>query len=286
MTCGLRQTLLFSLIWIVSGCDGDQEVAPAYISVSPFSFEIRAGEGTQRQNITDGWIYVGGQYVGAYELPAIIPLLNNGSAEVRILPGYRQDGRITNAYRYALLEPYVTQANFAALDTTDIVPVTRYQSGLKFPFIEGFDGAHFFNTDRDNDPETKIQLTTSQDAFEGSRSGIIELTEQHSSLTCVYDIERAIPQSPDPIILELHFKSDIPFSIGFIGNKGIGGEDDLIQATLLPKSEWTKVYFDYREIINLSNAISYRLAIRANYQSDTPLATQRISIDNVKVIHR
>ena len=286
MTCGWKRILYFLIIVFMVSCDGDQEAAPTYLSVQKFSFNVRAGEGTGRQNITDAWVYANGQYIGAYELPAIVPLLANGKTDVRILPGYRQDGRITNAYRYALLQPFETTLFFNDLDTSVVHPYTAYQDGLKFPFVEGFDGAHFLNTDRDNDPETKLQLTGSGDAFEGSRSGVIELTEQHSVITCVYDIERVIPQSPDPIILELHFKSDIPFSIGFIANKGISGEEDLIQANLLPKSEWTKVYFDFREIINLSNAVSYRLAIRANFQANINLTTQRIWLENIKVINR
>ncbi|MBK8955358.1 MAG: hypothetical protein IPM34_07365 [Saprospiraceae bacterium] len=286
MTLSLYRILCISSLWIWTSCDADQEPPPAYIQVNPFEFEIKPGEGTARQQISDAWIYIDNQYIGAYQLPATLPVIGNGLLEILIQPGYRENGQITHPARYDLLEPYVSSALFDPLETTHIVPKTAYQSGLKFTFLEEFEGIHFLNIDRDGNSETKILLSTVEEAFEGLRSGVIELTNERKSLLAVYDIEKQIPQSPDAIILELHFKSDIPFSIGFIGNKGALGEDYLINATLLPKKNWTKAYFNFRDIINDSNANSYRLAISANYRSDTAIAVQRILLDNIKVIHR
>ncbi|MBK9107733.1 MAG: hypothetical protein IPM92_04965 [Saprospiraceae bacterium] len=280
-----RFTYFISFL-VLYACDTEQEPAPAYLTVQDFSFQAKPGEGTSRQNITDAWIYVNNQYVGAYELPATIPVLSSGLLEVLIQAGFRKNGRITSPSRYELLEPYQTTALFDPLETTQLAPSTAYQANLDFTFLEEFEGVHFLNIDRDGNSETKILLSTVEDAFEGLRSGVIELTKDRKSLLAVYDIEKVIPQSPDPIILELHFKADIPFSIGFLGNKGALGEDYLINASLLPKKEWTKAYFDFRDIINDSNANGYRLAISANFQEDTAIAIQRILLDNIKVVHR
>lgn len=72
--------------------------------------------------------------------------------------------------------------------------------------------------DRDGDLNTKMVNSGSQDAFEGTNSGLIELTSVNPFETW-YDFDSQ-PISTDPIYLEFHYKSDIPFSIGFISFKG------------------------------------------------------------------
>lgn len=278
--------LYFLLLCIFCACDRDDEKIPAYLYIEPFDFNVKIGEGSGSQNLTDVWVYVNDRYYGAYELPCWIAVLEKGIGEVLLLPGYRQDGRITNAFRYQLLNPYQIKLQLDPQITDTIRPATSYQSGLQFSVIEDFEGIHFFNTDRDKDPETKIVLTNTSDAFEGSHSGMITLTKEHPSISAEYILNDPIPQSGDPIILELNFKSDIPFSIGFIAYKNILGEENLIKAGILPKKNWTKVYFDFREIINTSNADYYHLAIAADFQKDSSKAEQQIYIDNIKVIHR
>lgn len=278
--------LIFLLLWTFCACDREDEKIPSYLYIEPFDFSVRIGEGTGSQNLSDVWIYVNDHYYGAYELPCWIPVLESGTSEVLLIPGYRQDGRITNAFRYQLLNPFKITIQLDPQITDTIRPNTSYQSGLQFSVIEDFEGIHFFNTDRDKDPETKILLTDASEAFEGSHSGSIALTKEHPSISAEYILNDPIPQSGDPIILELNFKADIPFSIGFIGYKNILGEENLIKAGVLPKKNWTKVYFDFREIINSSNSDYYHLAIAADFQKDSSKAIQQIFIDNIKVIHR
>ena len=45
-------------------------------------------------------------------------------------------------------------------------------------------------------------------------------------------------------------------------------------------------YFDFREILNSSDATSYKLAITSTFANNIDLPKQRILIDNLKVIHR
>ncbi|MCC6753222.1 MAG: hypothetical protein IT266_04470 [Saprospiraceae bacterium] len=287
MTYSCLPNALISLcLCALIACDAGEEPQPAYLSVDPIQFEVRSHEGSANQHLPDAWIYVGSRYAGAYELPVRIPVLANQVEEVLILPGYRLNGSISSPARAALLEPYRTEVQFIPGQDVLVTPSCGYQANLKFPFLESFEGNHFFNDDRDGDPETRIVASLPEEAFEGVRAGKIELRKEHPKLRVAYDIPKEIPQSPDPILLELHFKSDIPFSIGFLGNKGGAVEDDLIRAVLLPKKTWTKVYFDFREIVNLSNAQSYRLAIDANFQQDSTLDVQRIYLDNIKVVHR
>ncbi len=267
-------------------CDSEVEPTPSYLHIAPFLFTANAGQGTSKQDLRDAWIYIGSRYAGAYELPAAIPVLAGDTSDVLIIPGYRLDGQITHSAQARLMNPFTTRLAFRPGQNTDVIPSSSYQEGLKFSFVEDFESGHFINVDRDGDQETKILLSTPEEAFEGNRAGVIQLSAAHPVLEAMYDIDEVIAKSGDPILLELHFKSDVPFSIGFIGNRGGLGEVRLIQADILPKENWTKIYFDFRDIINKADLLSLRLAVYARYQKENPKVSQKVFLDNIKVVHR
>lgn len=282
-----RSSFIILIILIgFCACDREHEAAPSYIYIDKFSFQVKQGQGSAHQNITDGWLYVNGNYYGAYELPAWIPVLEEGSSEVILFPGYRQNGSITNSFRYALLNSYTAMIDLVSRETDTIRPVTSYQDGLKFLILESFDGNHLLAGDRDQDPDTKILLSASAEAFEGTNSGLIELTSAHPYLFAEYINPVNITPSGDPIILELSYLSDIPFSIGFTGRNVLGEEIDLVDGVVFPKKTWTKIYFDFRDNINKSGSVSFKLAVTAAYRSDSIPAIQRIFLDNIKLIQR
>ncbi len=277
---------LFILTGFVS-CDLEDEKIPSYLYIEKFTFSVKADEGSAHQNITDGRIYVNGNYYGSYELPAWIPVLEEGVSDILIFPGIRINGMITNATRYTLLNSYQSQLTLEAGKTDTIRPGTSYQDDLVFSVIEDFDHNEFFNKDRDGDSDTKINLSSNVESFEGANSGLIELSNTHSYISEEHGLDLYIPKSGDPIMLELSFKSDIPFAFGFIGHKVFdGSEENLLNALVLPKREWTKIYFDFREIINDSHSDYFHLAVSANFNKDSTPAVQRILLDNIKVIHR
>jgi hypothetical protein len=277
---------LFILTGFVS-CDLEDEKIPSYLYIDKFSFSVKSDEGSAHQNITDGRIYVNGNYYGSYELPAWIPVLEEGVADILMFPGIRINGMITNSGRYTLLNSYQTQFTLDPGITDTIRPATSYQDDIVFSVIEDFDHNEFFNKDRDGDSDTKINLTSNAESFEGANSGLIELSSAHAYISEEHGLDLYIPKSGDQIMLELSFKSDIPFALGFIGHRVFdGSEENLLNALVLPKREWTKIYFDFREIINGSNSDYFHLAVSANFVQDSTPVIQRILLDNIKVIHR
>jgi hypothetical protein len=277
--------LYVGLLFISCGADQDEPI-PSYLYIKPFAFTTKPNQGTSNQKLIDAWIYVNGVYVGAYELPVHVPVLFSGLCSIKIFPGYRKDGKITLPTIFPIGKEYNTEVDLTIMKTDTISPVTSYEDGLKFPFNENFDGRHFFNQDLDNDVQTKLVLSSGSEAFEGSNAGYIELSETNPLIAVQYDYASPIPSGDIPVIVELHFKSDISFNIGFLGYTGNLLHKNLIVATVFPKKEWTKVYFNFRELINEANSSEYRIAIQANFDPNLGQATQRIFVDNFKVVHR
>jgi hypothetical protein len=277
------------LVIVISfaSCDlgkGDEPV-PYYVHVDDYTFTSGTAQGTARQQFRDIWLFVNDRYVGAYELPATVPVVEDFPIRLKFLPGIRRNGSQNEPTRFPFAEPYeitVDQPNHL-VDT--FRPEFRYASDVILPFIEDFDRFHFFNIEQDGNVETKISLSTAEEAFEGQNSGIINLTKENPVLAAWNDLTFKIPVTPNQVFLELHYKSDIPFYIGFIGLKG-NQTENLINALVLPRKNWNKIYFDFADITNLSKSESYRLGVTAAFISDSVQTEQKILIDNIKVTYR
>ena len=50
-------------------------VVPAFIHIPDYSFNVRPGEGTSDQKITEVWVYNDEQLLGIYDLPAVVPVI-------------------------------------------------------------------------------------------------------------------------------------------------------------------------------------------------------------------
>lgn len=280
-------TLIIPIL-IFNACEAwdKDETIPSYLYIAPIQMNVLGHQGTANQAFKDAWVFVDSQYVGAYELPASIPVLNHGRVEVKIFAGIRNNGSITNPIIYPMTDPYITTVELEEQKTDTVFPKVHYSSDIVFPFIENFDHLHYFNFDKDNNQETKVILSSASDAFEGSNSGLIELTSARNYLEAWFDYDRPIPYGPNSVYIELNYKSTIPFNIGLVGFKAGETESQFIDGVVLPKSSWNKVYFEFKDIVNNYKGNAYRVALAAFYINDTTIKKQEIFIDNIKVLHR
>ena len=263
-----------------------QEAIPSYVHIPSLKLQVSPDQGSSFHQFKDVWVYANNEYVGAYEMPVTIPIVAEGNTEIKIYAGFRKNGMVTQPTRYPFLDPYVINVPLEKTKTDTILPVLFYGGDVKFPFIEDFERIHFFNEEIDGDQETKVILTAAADAFEGANSGEITVSNNHPILEAWYDIPKPIPVSPNQIYMELHYKSDIPFYVGFIGYKAGESPTRLINALVLPKSNWNKIYFDFTDILNNYRGASYKMAVAAAYIKDTAKTEQHIYLDNFKVTHR
>ncbi|MBK7233922.1 MAG: hypothetical protein IPH93_17075 [Saprospiraceae bacterium] len=277
--------LLAIMFVALSACKDPDEPIPAYIDLESFTFDIKPNQGTGKHHFKDVWVYVNDEYLGAYELPIKIPVTHKAPFDLRITPGIRKNGGLNEPVRFTFVDPFSITMNTAPGIVEKVVPDYHYASDIQFPVIEDFDRFHFFNEDKDGNPETAIVLTAPEETFEGSNSGLISLTAQNPLIHTWHDFHRKIPVTPNKVFIELHYKSDIPFYIGLVGLKGADRED-LINGAVLPSANWNKIYFDFTDITNASKSDSYKLALIANFIADTSKTEQKIWLDNIKVTTR
>ena len=124
-----RFTLLLGAIGIAlqlmlfTSCDkfkGDQTI-PAYLTIDSIYLTTSLSmQGSASAKITDAWVYVDEVQIGAFQLPARIPVLERGMHEVQILPGIKQNGIAATRAAYPFYAPIEQTLELTEGDTTTL----------------------------------------------------------------------------------------------------------------------------------------------------------------------
>lgn len=282
--------LAFLALAFWSGCElvNPEEPIPSYLHIRPFSMSTVPGlEGTNDAEITEGWVFVNGEFLGAFSLPATVPVLAQGEADIRIEAGIKENGISTTPDINPFYAPFRIQRTLMPERVDTINPSTRYFDGTKIAFIEDFE---------DNRPRMFTELLSgttglergSAEVFEGAYSGVITLNENNPV------IEIATGQDFTDLLsggvyvyLEVNYKSDAPVAWGLAAEVDPGaGYQLFLDPGFFPSDEWKKIYFSLSPIIFGANLdeLDYKVALQAFLTQDSP-DTARVYLDNIKLLH-
>ena len=316
--CMTTNTFRFSVVFIVLlftasifvSCNkfkGDQTV-PAYVRIDSITvITDYEQEGAPTQNITDAWVYINNEAIGAYELPAVFPVLATGLTEIRVDPGIKLNGIAALRSPYPFYKSIIQEVFLEELvevnlnsDTlfmgNDYVPYTMkttYYDNLKFVWIEDFEDPSL-SLDSTSKSKGDIERTSpanNPEAFLSSYSkysGLMVLDSVAWLLEVATNVGNnsgfVLPKVGEPVFLELDYKNDHYFTAGLYVNE----YSQIIQHSVVnmnPSTEWNKIYINLTPSVSSQvNAIDYNIFFGALKDSNREDA--RILIDNVKLIHR
>lgn len=154
--------LAFVISLFISGCykfEGEQTV-PSYLSIDTIRFSTDyATQGSNTHNISDAWVYVNGQLIGAFELPATFPVLARGKQRLEIRPGIKLNGIAATRVPYPFMKPIVLE-NFSFYEDSivSINPQTTYYENLRFAWKEDFERKSI-TLEKTNQSDTSIYRT-------------------------------------------------------------------------------------------------------------------------------
>ncbi|MBC7776977.1 MAG: hypothetical protein H7246_16215, partial [Phycisphaerae bacterium] len=261
--------------------------SPAYLNLKPFV--VNAAGGTDWQKITDGWLYVNGEFLGAYTLPALVPVLAEGESEVILFPGIKENGIMDTPNIYPYLTKFTKKYNLTGGQTTEVQAVTDYDPGLTYAFGIGrgdFDGGSFIALEnRDSDGVVNVELTT-DGAFAG-KSILMQVDTAHPIMDIATEKMVDLPTLGAPEVwLEMHYKTDIPFFLYLLS----GTEERNEFVYLFNTSEnWNKIYFNLTSNIIATEKSEQRLYFRLSLPKDNAgkyiQNSGKVLIDNIRVVH-
>lgn len=283
------QKLFFPVLLtlLAASCEkfsGDQTI-PAYLDIDSIYLSTDYdSQGSSSQSITDAWVYVDDEFLGAYELPARFPVLKSGSHSIKVWPGIKRDGIAATRVAYEYYTP-VTRTVGLVPDSTAKAGVLRttYQSTAVFVWREDFENPAV-SLDTTSRSSVALQRTNGSPlTFEGSHSGMAVLDTVHDFFECATHSEYTIPSAP--VYLEMNFNISTEVTVGvFTYGTTILYQTPII--TLHPTNgQWKKIYIDLSTTLYAyTGMITYRVYLGAFNASGS--AQSVVLFDNFKLVTR
>lgn len=282
---------LFFLGLLLSACVKNNP-DPSWLAVSKWTLEanpaLNGEEGQLTQNLTDAWVYVDEELIGVFQVPFKIPILKEGTVNIRIYPTIRVNGISATKMRNEHMVPFETTATLVKNQTLSLAPKTHYRDEVKF-WVEDFEDINVKLTD---DPNTSsAHLTLANDTlkwFNGNYYGKVLLNAQ-DSIWVAYtnqDQQLSIPKNKQAM-LEIDYCNSVDFTHYILFVNANGTNENLMptmRKSPLNALRWKKIYILLSEVITAGpNNSNYIQAFKAFYDSSN--ANNLILIDNIKVVY-
>ncbi len=261
--------LLFSL-----GCNviNPAETVPTYIHIDSFQFEE-----ADLEDINCAWVYYNNNPIGAFDLPATIPVPATGSGKLEIKPGIAVNGRNERplVYPFYTFDEYTFAAQPGKIITH--IPKTKYFSTIKTYNISDFE-AGITKFGKFSGTVGIVAITDSR-KYEGTGSGAIILSSPADS--SIDSTITSFPISHGAAFIEFVYKSDIPFALGMKAYSN-GYTHQEYKAGVGASPTWRKFYFNVTGFVSDYPADKYDLFIKATLSSGQTQG--QLLIDNIKLI--
>lgn len=274
--------LLATLLLTLTGCPSDTDLVPAFITIDGFDLQT-PNQGEPTFDIPEVWVFADAEFIGAFGLPARIPVPRAGSTQLRFEPGVRQNGVSAAPEPYDFYTPVNLTLDLAAGETIDVGTLSiTYKPEVRFAIFETFEvGVTRAFTEVINGSASL--LTTQELVRTGDFSGKIHMTEDNP----IFEVASAgsffgLTSTRRYVWLEMDFLSQAEGLIGVSGNTGLANPS-LFDPGFRPRDSWTKIYFDVTDIIVDLQLDPVRINLATLLPAD--LAEGDVYLDNIKLIH-
>ncbi|NVN94703.1 MAG: hypothetical protein HXX18_05405 [Bacteroidetes bacterium] len=273
--------------------DGTQTI-PAYIHIEKITLvdNPNINEGSLSNKITDAWVYVDDELIGAFQLPATFPVLKSGKHKISIHPGIKMNGMLGTRVEYEFYKNIdITDFNFvedSIIKIDTLVTRTSYRDNLNLDWKEDFDDGTILFQKRTGSDTNIIQTIAPANLFEGTPTGIVNLDQNHT----FFEIEPVgdnfvLPKNSSPVFLEMNYKTNNSFYVGLLvysSSSQTIPSAKVSTIALYPSSEWKKIYINFTpDVSDYYNATSFKFFI-GGYKDDG-IQNAEILFDNIKMVY-
>lgn len=291
---------LLVLSVFLSSCAKDPAIVPAYLHIDAMKVNANfATQGTSSSRITTAWVEVDGEYIGVFELPAVVPVAAEGSHTITLTPGINLNGIQSLRNIYEFYTEYNEIFNFEANKdywpnaSDDSVAVVNYSPRTFYTYnnLEDFED-NTLTFERSSRSDTSlIRLTDSQylavdPLINEPNKGVgYAYLADKDLLFEVVSVEefKNLPKAGANVYIEMNYKVDAVVTVGVYRNAE-GQINQVPVVSLYPNDEWQKVYINLvTEISAYPNAEGFRLFIGGvNLEGNGP---KELFFDNIKLVY-
>lgn len=227
--------------------------------------------------ITDIWLYVDDKFQGIYPIGSVMPVMNSGTANVRLYGGIVNNGIAGTRTPYTFYNPYIFNGTFEPGKTYTLTPTFAYRSGIQIQDDSFSGGGSYYLAGGDLPP---VIITDPAKVWGGTGGSIyMTVSDAKPQATLKTSTALALPLSGADVYLEMDYKCNHEFMVGVIG-----GNAELRQSLILrPSPQWNKVYINLTSVVSAQPTYtSYQVFIRAIKQAD--VANPEIYLDNLRLV--
>lgn len=271
---------------VVAGC-GKWEAAqvPHWIVVPVPEVIVASGEGTANARIEEVWVYTEKRVLGAFPLPARVPVLpdeEGGNVTLTFLPGVRANGvaATRKPYPYYAVHRQTFALEPGAEDTLEWT--TGYAEGTFVQVAEDFENANRFVAGGTSTAEV-VRTTVPEWVREGTGSGYCALDADHPVLYAMTNEQQyALPRNGS-VWMEFEARCDYPFAIGLAAFTPAGVERVPILVVAPTDGAWKKFYLDLGPVVrSINNALWWEITLDAALEIGD--VGGQMGWDNIKLV--
>lgn len=274
----IKYCLLFvACCYMVQGCNrtASQSSVPTYIHVDSFHFvaDPLANTHITTHQVTEVWAYYNDVLIGAFDLPAVIPVITNGDTlgHLSLSPGIIVDGLNSMLGVYPFYKTDTFSFRPQPGKTISHTPITQYYSDAKFDEIDHFRyspgaSSSFALTG------AGVPMEVANDPAMG-QVGIINFTgATFDTLSDNLSKDSIIIPANTPAYIEFDYKSTVPFYVGLEAVIA-GVTNDVPLSGIKPSADWKKFYLSVADFEAQYQASFYyfhlHVSLPAGQQSGT-----------------
>lgn len=268
-------------LFLLSSCKNYKPAEAAFfLKAEDISVISVSGQGSGSHKITDLWLYVNGQFKGAYPVGNSMPIVSKGEpVRINLLAGIKKNGiadtRIFSPFYAQLqLDTFVESGK-----TISRAFSFSYINATRFPLIENFDGSGLTMVKSAiTDTSVIFRTVGAPESFEGKS---LELS-MPSTNASVAQVESAssytLPIGSANVYLELNYKSNEEFVAGLIGDSG-----EIPALFIKPQDNWNKIYIELAAAVSTPPTSSkYKVYFRMlKKNAEAP----KLFLDNIKLVY-
>lgn len=290
----MRTTLSKPLYWfacvLLSGCSlfGTDDGVPAYVIVPALDFTTDyQSEGSSSVFVSELWVFADARMIGAYELPASIPVLKEGLTELQFFAGIKNNDNPRSRIIYPFFNDHKEVVDLSPLRFDTIIPEFRYLPNATIRLVDDFESANVFSLDFGS--QGTMERTADPDlVYEGSRSLQVNLSESEVIARIKTNEQQYdLPQNR-LCFLEVNFRSNNSVAVGLEATGNFGQQRDFT-AVISPRegneiiAGWRKLYIDLSGITSIYPNASFEVVFECI--KDPGNTTAAFWLDNVKIVH-
>jgi len=280
--------ILYGLLLSLFSCEtiNPDEDVPATIEIAKISFDAKPLEGTDSAYIADAWVYLDGEIIGAFEMPASFPVLATGNHLLEVRPGIILNGISSTRTIYPFYKTYTQEIELVAGQPITIKPTSSYLAETIFPWnSRGEEDFEEGGISIDSVVGSTVKITkSSEEVYQGGASGKIALNENHTYFIGQSSNTFTLPKANSAVVMELNIKNqNAGLEVGMYVNLAGSTVVEVPHMTITTSEKWKKLYINFTELVSYyTEAESYRVFFRANIGTGD---STNIYLDNIKILH-